>query len=186
MEASDEWNILLTEDKITSKVSEMAGIIKSRLAGRDVVLCAILKGATYFAVDLSRKLDAIQFNHSVYFVEASSYTGMTQNSTGVELLLSSRLIPEKFKDKTILLVDELFDNGLTMHTIREYLVSTLDIDESTIVTCVAFRKEKKTKYRIPDIIGFDALPDVWYIGYGLDDNGKLRGLTDLWAKTKLK
>ena len=34
------------------------------------------------------------------------------------------------------------------------------------------------------MVGFDEMPDVWYVGCGLDDNGYKRGCQDLWCVPK--
>ena len=164
-----------------SRISIVEQIIDRLNQYNDTVLVCILKGAAYFAVDLSRDLDRNGFKHSVYFVEASSYSGMEQKDS-VELL--SRLVPEKLDGKHILLVDELYDNGKTMHNIREYLNSNIKHDG--ITTCVMFKKRCKTqKYTLPDIFGLE-VPNVWIVGYGLDDDGYYRGLEDLYAKPKTR
>ena len=46
--------------------------------GVDLVVCCILTGAAYFAIDLSRILQHYDFEHSIYFVEASSCKGEEQ------------------------------------------------------------------------------------------------------------
>ncbi len=181
MSVPTNWRLILYQDEIQQRISVLAGLIDKTLDGKDVVICSILKGAVYFTVDLSR---AMKLPHSVYFVDASSYEGQTQ-SDEVELL--SLLVPEKFHQKHVLLVDELFDNGKTIHTVKQLLLSRddLGLDGSDITTCVLFKKGKKTPFEPPDMVGFDDMLDVWYVGYGLDDNGLSRNLTDLYAVPKI-
>jgi hypoxanthine phosphoribosyltransferase len=93
-----------------------------------------------FVKDLSQTLNR---PNSIYFVEASSYTGQKQ-SEGVELL--SRIVPSKFKGRKIVLVDELLDNGHTMHTMVEHLMKTLEIKRSDIITCVLMSKVRALFY----------------------------------------
>jgi hypothetical protein len=46
-----------------------------------------------------------------------------------------------------------------------------------------FKKEKDTLYPLPDIVGIN-LPNVWQVGYGLDDNNEKRGWKHLFAVPK--
>ncbi len=174
------WKLVIDFETIQTKLRKLALEIKSKQYDKELIICCILKGAAYFGVDLSRELQTINIEHSMYFVEASSYKGQEQ----VELQLLSRLIPEKFQNKHVLLVDELYDNGKTMDIIRGHLVESVpSLTESDITTCVMFQKRKKTDYPDPDLVGME-VPNVWLVGYGLDDNGLKRGLWSVWAVPK--
>lgn len=148
---------------------------------RATVLVCILKGAAYFTVDLSRELEALGARHTIYFVEASSYRGQEQQDT-VDIM--SQLVPEKLAGKEIILIDELYDNGKTMHTIHTHLERLFT--DTIITTCVMFKKRRPVdeyKYKLPDYTGME-VPNVWIVGYGLDDDGYGRGLVSLYAKPK--
>lgn len=178
-EIDPTWKILMHQGSISLACERIAHEVDSRLSGKDVVLAVILKGAAYFAVDLSRLMKT---DHSLYFIEASSYKDKQTQSEQLEIL--SIIKPEKFSGKHVLLVDELYDNGFTLFKVKEELrrhVPTLTSDD--ITTCVMFAKDKVTKYPPPDISGV-TIPNVWVVGYGLDDKQKKRGLMGLYAKQK--
>ena len=177
---TEGWIKIIDEHVIrVSRESLADTLVASITDTREVVLVCILKGASYFTIDLSRDLERRNFKHTIYFVEASSYKGQEQGET-VELL--SKLVPAKLDGKHIILLDELYDNGKTMDTIRKHLVEQ-ELD-CVISTCVMFKKRGKTPlYPLPDYIGLD-VPNVWIVGYGLDNDGYHRGLMDLWAKRK--
>ena len=125
----------------------------------------------------------LRIKSSCYFVEASSYTGQKQ-SDSVELL--SRIVPSKFAGRKIVLVDELLDNGHTMHTMLHHLMDTLQVPRSDIATCCLFSKQqdgRPVEYEA-DITGIPNVPNLWLVGYGLDDDGTKRGWTELFAKPK--
>jgi hypoxanthine phosphoribosyltransferase len=133
-----------------------------------------------FVKDLS---NALNRPNSIYFVEASSYSGQEQ-SAGVELL--SRIVPSKFEGRKIVLVDELLDNGKTMDTMVTHLMKELNVPRTQIITCVLMSKDRpqRPKSWEADITGIANLPDVWLVGYGLDDNGTKRGWPILFACPK--
>lgn len=130
--------------------------------------------------DLVKKLKR---PYSIYFVEASSYSGQKQSD---EIDLLSRIVPSKFAGRRVVLVDELLDNGATMHTMAVHLMKTLKIPREQISTCVLFSKASETRPAdyCADICGIPNVPNVWLVGYGLDDNGTKRGWTELFAKPK--
>jgi len=79
----------------------------------------------------------------------------------------------------------LFDNGLTLHQVKNKLLSEVtSLLADDIFTCVLFKKNKETKYPSPDLLGFDILPNVWVVGYGLDDKQEKRGWKHLFAVSK--
>lgn len=111
--------------------------------------------------------------------------GGPQHQSG-EVELLSRIVPKKFEGRKIILLDELLDNGHTMHTMCEHLMKELKIPRSEIRTCVLFSKIRpdRPKEYDADIVGIASVPNVWLVGYGLDDNGTKRGWTELFAKPK--
>lgn len=171
------WKELVPRNLINNAVEKCANAARDRLAGHKVVIVCILKGAVYFHVDLSR---VITLPHSSYFIEASSYKSGTRQG---EMEILSKIIPSKFQGKKILLIDELYDNGKTLHDVRQAIIEEAKVDPANIVTCTLFKKEKETKYSPPDIYGM-IIPDVWVVGYGLDDQQEKRNLLDLWAVPK--
>ena len=170
----------MSRGDLARAVERVAREVERRCVGEKIVICGILKGAFVFVKDLSQELNR---PNSIYFVEASSYSGQKQ-SDGVELL--SRIVPSKFEGRKILLVDELLDNGKTMDTMVTHLMRELGISRSQILTCVLMSKDRpgRPKEWEADITGIANLPDVWLVGYGLDDNGTKRGWPMLFACPK--
>ena len=99
----------------------------------------------------------------------------------------SRIVPEKFVGRRVILIDELLDNGATMDSMKNYLVEKLSMEESNVVKCVLFSKanERRDPSFDADIVGVDHVPDLWLVGVGLDDNGTKRGWPVLYAKQKM-
>lgn len=174
------YKLVLSEAEIARAVQKVADHINTNFVGERIVICGILKGAFVFCTDLCRKLTR---PYSIYFVEASSYKGQVQ-SDDVELL--SRIVPEKFKGRRVILLDELLDNGATMHHMQNHLMKVLEMPRSQIVKCVLFSKEnsRRAKDLDADIVGVGDIPELWLVGYGLDDDGTKRGWTHLFAKCK--
>lgn len=180
VDVASKWKLLLTKDQINKAVSHCAKEIERVFEGEEFVVVCILKGCVYFFVDLTRNLT---IPYSTYFIEASSYHDSQTQSETVELL--SVLVPKKFEGKKVILLDELFDSGTTLQLVKEKLMEDLGKSADDIYTCTLFIKQTETPASrpLPDLYGI-ALPDVWVVGYGLDDAQEKRGWEYLYGVPK--
>lgn len=184
-ERVQQWKFLMTPSEIEQAVQKLAKTIsehykQSTKPTKPLLLVGILKGVFVFLADLCRALD---IPYSVYFVEASSYSGQEQEQK-VQFL--SQLVPEKFQGKTVLVVDELYDRGHTMKQVCATLIATpeLGLTPADVRRCVLWSKASKEQTESAlDFVGL-YLPNVWVVGYGLDDNGEKRGWKYLFAVPK--
>jgi len=167
----------MTENEIRQVVKKCTNVINQKFESTNIVMVCILKGAAYFYVDLTRELT---IPHSCYFIEATSYHD-SQSQTGLSIF--SSIVPEKFIDKHVIIVDELFDNGETLNNIKSAIHTKANVPLEMIFTCTAFKKNKETKYQLPDLCGI-SLPDVWVVGYGLDNKQENRHFKNLYAIPK--
>lgn len=172
------WKLILDENQIRLANVKIANYINNKFHGENVIIVCILKGAVYFHVDLTRMLT---IPHSQYFIEASSYHNSQTQSEQVELL--SKIVPSKFKGKKVILIDELYDNGTTLHNLKEKISEIADVNMDDIFTCTIFKKNKKTTQPDPDLYGI-LVPNVWLVGYGLDDMQEKRNWPHLFAVPK--
>ncbi len=176
-----DWRLLLTDKEIEKGINECAKALNIYFKGKEVVVVCVLKGASYFFVDLTRKL-TVPF--SCHFVEASSYQDSQTQSEVVQI--SSSYNSKDFEGKHVLIIDELFDNGKTLQSIHQYFEDK-GTPKKDIFTCTLFLKQKdvKTEYDKPDLYSI-VLPDVWVVGYGLDVCQEKRGWTYLYACPKME
>jgi hypothetical protein len=108
--------------------------------------------------------------------------------------VSSDVSSSKFVDSTtkaphkVVLIDELLDNGKTMQDMKLHFLDKLKEThtENDILTVCLFSKQRAREWPEADITGIPNLPDLWLIGYGLDDRGTKRGWTELFAVPKVK
>mmetsp|Transcript_9178 Transcript_9178/g.20446 ORF Transcript_9178/g.20446 Transcript_9178/m.20446 type:complete len:471 (-) Transcript_9178:137-1549(-) len=180
--------LILTREEIEAGVRLVAHRIETWAKNERIVLVGILKGAFMFLSDLCRVLVR---PYSVFFVEASSYRSEREQGG---LQISAELSGQKFFDATsrkphkIVLIDELLDNGKTMQEMKQCFLSQLagTHTEDDILTCCLFSKQRSREWPMADITGITDLPDLWLVGYGLDDRGTKRGWTELFAMPKVK
>eukprot|EP00930_Biecheleria_cincta_P083915 TRINITY_DN73416_c0_g1_i1.p1 TRINITY_DN73416_c0_g1~~TRINITY_DN73416_c0_g1_i1.p1 ORF type:complete len:491 (-),score=102.28 TRINITY_DN73416_c0_g1_i1:122-1594(-) len=183
------YKLILTKEEIEAGVRIAARRIETWCKGERIVLVAILKGAFMFLSDLCR---ALVRPYSVYFVEASSYKD--KRKQGGEVDITAELSASKFCDSTtkaphkIVLIDELLDNGKTMQEMKQHFLSKLSAThtDNDVLTCCLLSKDRQREWPEPDITAIPNLPDLWLVGYGLDDRGTKRGWTELFAIPKVK
>eukprot|EP00927_Polykrikos_kofoidii_P084525 TRINITY_DN892_c0_g1_i1.p1 TRINITY_DN892_c0_g1~~TRINITY_DN892_c0_g1_i1.p1 ORF type:complete len:477 (-),score=75.63 TRINITY_DN892_c0_g1_i1:280-1710(-) len=181
------YRLIVAREEIQAAVRIVAHKIESWGKGERIVIVGILKGAFMLMSDLCRQLSR---PYSVYFIEASSYKNeQSQGAMEVtkELSKSKFVEPIGKVPHKIVLVDELLDNGKTMHDVKQFLLNNLGgtHTETDILTVCLFNKKRDRAYPEADITGIRDLPDLWLVGYGLDDRGTKRGWTELFAMPKV-
>lgn len=171
------WKLLMTDNEIDMVVQWMAKKISSIFQDQKIVVVGIMDGAFIFMSDLCKYLTV---PHTCCFINASNYKGQEPNKETIVHGIDRT----KFEGRKIVLVDELFDRGKTLHTVAQELAAVLNIDLSNIFTCCLFAKNKVSDFPRPNLVGMNLLPDVWMVGYGLDDNKEKRGWPHLFACPK--
>lgn len=159
-------NILITENELQERIKELSLKISLDYRDKHIVMIGILKGATMFMMDLCRSIIV----PLVYdFISVSSYNGM--NSTGIVSITKD--INENVKDRHVIIVDDIYDTGLTLNFVSMHL---LTLKPASIKICVLLNKQTQKKAQIKvSYKGFD-VPDKFVVGYGLDYNGQYRNL----------
>lgn len=161
--------ILVSTEQLDACVTRIAQRLNVFYEGHEDILgLVILEGARPFATDLAKKLT---FGMKLEFLKASSYKGT--ESTGKAKIEDRRHLPEKVEGQHILLIDDIYDTGLTLTAILEELKQ---YHPASMKTCVLLEKEHPHRKEVPvDFIGMK-IEDAFVIGYGLDYNGLYRDL----------
>lgn len=152
--------VLLSEEEIQTRVSELAAQISSDYADADeLVLVGVLKGAFIFLADLSRKLT---IPRTIEFIAVSSYESGSRSTGAVRLVMDVR---GNIEGKHVLIVEDIVD---TAHTLK-YLMGMLRSHRpASVRACALVRKAERAEVEVEvDYLGFD-IGDEWVVGYGLD------------------
>ena len=106
--------VYLSAAEIRARVAQLGEQIGEDYAGREPILIGCLKSSFIFLADLSRALPVV---HRVDFVELAGYGGRdTGGSRAIRLLKDLDL---DVVGQDILLVEDVVDTGLTLHTSDE-------------------------------------------------------------------
>ena len=164
---NDKIKVLIDEEKLQSRIKELAKEIKNDYQDEEVVFVSVLKGAIFFTVDLMKNYsgDAI-----IDVVRVSSYVG--ENSTGI-IELKVPLKKENIKGKNVVIVEDIVDTGRTFNYLVEYIKN---MKPKSVKTCVMLDKPSRRVVDFEaDYVGF-SIDDLFVIGYGLDYSEKYRNL----------
>ncbi len=162
----DIEKIILSEEVIQERIVALAGEILNK-GEENLMMVFLLKGALLFAADLIRRLPVLL---ELECLSVSSYHGGVQTS-GVVKFLDTTL--PNVAGKRVIVVDDIFDTGLTMKTVCDKLEQSGAL---SVESCVLLAKRKCHAVELqPDYVGFD-IADEFVVGYGLDYKGKYRNL----------
>ena len=163
-----EPKVLISEETISAKISELARTISSDYAGvDDLMMVGVLKGSFIFLADLSRRLT---IPRSVDFMALSTYGNSTQTDGAVRMIMDLR---RNVAGRHVLVVEDIVDTGYTI----SYLLRALATRQpASLKTCVLVHKPDRRKVPVQiDYLGFE-IPDVWVVGFGLDWSERYRTL----------
>ncbi|MGD8599181.1 MAG: hypoxanthine phosphoribosyltransferase [Anaerolineae bacterium] len=160
--------VLVDQETLQQRVSELAQTISADYQGKDLVLICVLKGGVTFLTDLMRQLT---MPHEIDFMAISSYgVGRRESSGAVRLIMDLKM---DIAGRDVLLVEDIVDSGQTM----EYLLRNLWARQpASLRVCTLLSKPSRRQVDVPlDYVGFE-IPDEFVLGYGLDFDEKYRSL----------
>lgn len=162
---------LLSSEAVDRAVVRVAGEITAALSEEQPLLLAVMRGAVVFAGQL---LPLLRFPLEFDYLDASRYGTATRGGD-----LDWRVgVPAGVKDRTVLVVDDILDEGHTLAAIRHRL---LDAGARRVLIAVFADKDLgKTKPVTADFVG-TSLPDRYVFGFGLDVRGLWRNLPAVYA-----
>ena len=163
----DVKEILFDEKQIADRVTELGKRLSQDYQGQEVVVISVLTGAMPFTTDLLRKMEG---NIILDTMIASSYGSSTVSCGQVKISKDMKI---DINNRHVLLVDDVFDTGLTMSLLVEKLKER---NPKSIKSCVFLDKPSRRKVDYaPDYVGYE-IPDAFVIGYGLDYAERYREL----------
>ena len=157
--------ILFTEERIQSRVANLAQQIAVDYKDSSLVLVSILRGSVFFATDLARQID---LPLSMDFLSISSYG---EDSEGVVRITKD--LEDNIAGKDVLLIEDIVDTGFTL----KYLLRTLaGRNPKSLEVCTLLdRRARRIIEMDLKYIGFE-IPDKFVVGYGLDYRQRYRNL----------
>jgi len=162
---------IITQKQIQQRVKELAQeISQDHIDSGNIlppVLVCVLNGAVHFFSDLSRSMTIM---HEIDFAGLQSYRGR-DNSAGIS---TTKTIDLELRGKRVYIIDDICDSGASIMEML-FMVNSRMAECVKVVTLL----KRRGGVDLTNFHGFE-INDEWVVGYGLDDNGLLRELQDIY------
>ncbi len=158
--------------EINNALDKLADKLNLQLEGEKPVVLCVMQGGLVFSGQLIPRLHCML---EIDYIHATRYNNKT---TGGELLWKA-YPSTPLKNRTVLILDDIFDEGHTLQSIVQYCETQ---DASKIVTAVLLRKNHNRciDETLTDNIALH-VDDQYVFGFGMDYNGQYRQLDAIYA-----
>lgn len=158
--------VLIPQNRLQERVSELGFEISQAFEGKDIVLVAMLKGSFIFAADLLR---AMKIPCTIDFMGISSYAGQPRSG----IVRITKDLDDSVAGRNVLLIEDIIDTGLT----ASYLLRTLNQrGPASVDICTLLDKSARRIIDLPIAYRGFEIPDVFVVGYGMDYQQHYRNL----------
>jgi len=166
-----EADLLVSPEEAQAAVARMAREIQAKLADDFPVILAVMGGAAVFTGQL---LPLLRFPLEFGAIEVTRYGNQTQGRD-----ISWRLPPrDNVRDRTVLVVDDILDEGITLAAIRAKLA---EMGAKAVYAAVFADKDLgREKPAHADFVGV-TVPNRYVFGFGMDAYGLWRNLPAIYA-----
>ncbi|WP_198264516.1 hypoxanthine-guanine phosphoribosyltransferase [sulfur-oxidizing endosymbiont of Gigantopelta aegis] len=162
---------LFEQSEVMRAIVNMARSIKDELADSHPIVIGIMNGAM---IPMGLLLPELDFPLQVDYLHATRYRDKT--SGGEMQWLASPKIP--LKNRTVLLVDDIHDEGITLEHIKSYCHEQ---GAAQVYSAVLVNKKHDRKNNTgADFIALE-VPDRYVFGFGMDYKGMLRNVSGIYA-----
>jgi hypoxanthine phosphoribosyltransferase len=159
-------------EAVNAAVARIAGELNHALRDANPLVLCVMRGALVFAGQLLPQLD---FPLEVDVIDVTRYGNTTH---GGELVLRAIGSLTSVAGRSVLLLDDILDKGVTLAALRDKL---LEAGAQRVWTAVfAVKDTVRIKPVTADFFGV-AVPDRYVFGFGMDVQGYWRNLPAVYA-----
>ena len=171
-EIIERSSLLASREEVKAAVDRMAEQVNAHYGNRPIVLLIVMTGAVMPAAWLAARL---RMPVQMDFIHATRYSGATEGGE-IEFRVPPRL---NLQDEHVLIVDDIYDIGLTLQMIKKYCVAR---GAASVNSAVLVRKihDRKTTGSLPAFIGME-VEDKYIFGCGMDAYEHWRHLDEIRA-----
>jgi len=167
----DHADLIASEQAVQTVMGRLADEIAHTLGDEFPLVLAVMGGAVVFAGQL---LPRLRFPLEFDYLHVTRYRGTTQGGE-----MEWRVLPgQNVIDRTVLVLDDILDEGETLAAIRDKL---LNMGAMRVWSAVLTNKDNGLEKPIQaDFVGLD-VPNRYVFGCGMDAYGLWRNLPAIYA-----
>jgi hypoxanthine phosphoribosyltransferase len=167
----EQAELIHSSEVIAAAISRLGEEISSTLKHEKPIVLCVVSGGIVFAGQLLTQFD---FPLELDYVHASRYQNATVGRT-----LTWEVLPKlNLANRTVLLVDDILDEGITLKAIQD---KCYELGAVKVFCAVLVEKQlNQAKPISADFVGLE-VPDRYVFGYGMDAYGWWRNLPAIYA-----
>jgi hypoxanthine phosphoribosyltransferase len=168
----DNAQLLYDENAVEAALDRMAEAISERIAGHNPLLLCVMTGGLVPAAALFTRF---KFPIQLDYLHATRYRGGTSGSDLQWICPPS----QPLHGRTLLVVDDILDEGLTLAAIVDYCRAQ-GAERVYSAVLVEKRHDRKVSGLKADFVGLH-VEDRYVFGCGMDYHSYLRNVTGIYA-----
>jgi len=164
--------IIYSSEQVVQAIDAMASQLNDRLENTQPLVLCVMNGALIFTGYLLTRLNCFP---EVDYIHATRYGNETSGST-----LDWRAYPSnELKNRTVLILDDILDEGITLKAIVDYCNEQ---GAKEVVTAVLVQKkhDRCVDGVESNYVGLE-VEDKYVFGFGMDYQSQLRHLDGIYA-----
>ncbi len=161
---------------IEKALDHMANAITQKLKDSNPLIICVMVGAL---IPTGHLLTRLNFPLEVDYIHATRYRDQTRGGD-LHWLVEPR---QSLKNRTVLIVDDILDGGITLAAIIDYCKQAEAAEVLTAVMVNKVREREPGGEFTPDFVGLET-EDRYLFGFGLDYKGYLRNAPGIYAVAK--
>ena len=164
--------LIYDAEQISKALDDMAIHLNKRLENKNPLVLCVMQGGIVFTGHLVTRLTCML---EMDYIHATRYRNQTQGDQ-LNWLVHPRF---SLKDRTVLILDDILDEGITLHAIVEYCYKQ---GAKEVITAVFLhKKHDRCKAGVSsDYVALE-VEDHYVFGFGMDYKGQLRHMNSVYA-----
>ncbi len=163
---------LISSLEVAAAYERLSAQLNLHYAGLNPIVMVVMNGGLIPAGQL---LTQLTFYHRMHYIHATRY----RDNQGTNELIWKYKPDVSLKGEHVLLIDDIFDEGITLKAVVEELKTE---EPASLDCCVLLNKlhDRKVEDFEVDFVGLD-VADRFVFGCGMDYHGYLRHLPGIYA-----
>ncbi len=166
-----EAECLWSQQQVEQALDQLASDLSERLEETHPLLLTVMNGAV---VPMGYLLTRLHFPMQIDYVHATRY-GRALTGGALEWIARPRIA---LQDRTVVLVDDIHDEGGTLKALQEWAFQQ---GAKEVITVTLVTKLHDRKMAPPSDYNALTVPDRYVFGFGMDYKGYLRNMPGIYA-----